>query len=117
MKSVWKWVLFGLAIFLLAFCIALPLFGGGSLLPIRVMTYRGMMPYGTGMMRLGAFGLFGTLARLAIPLLFVGLVVGIVALLLRKPSTPPTSPTTPCPTCGKPVQQGWVACPHCGAKL
>jgi hypothetical protein len=120
MKSAWKWIIFGLAIFVLAFCIALPLFGGGSLLPVRVMTYRRMMP--NGMMGAGGFGWIGMLARVAIPLLFVGLVVAVGVLLLRKPSTPPaaTPPALPaavCKKCGKPVEQGWVACPHCGAKL
>jgi hypothetical protein len=120
MKSAWKWIIFGLAVFVLAFCIALPLFGGGSLLPVRVMTYRRMMPY--GMMGGGGIGWIGMLARLAIPLLFVGLVVAVVALLLRKPatppaSTPPSAATAACPKCGKPVEPGWVACPHCGAKL
>jgi hypothetical protein len=120
MKSAWKWIVFGLVIFVLAFCIALPLLGGGSLLPARVMSYRGGMAH--GMMGVGALGGIGMLARLVIPLLFVGLVAAVVVLLLRKPSTPPVS-TPPAPTtvacrkCGKPVEQGWVACPHCGAKL
>jgi hypothetical protein len=120
MKSAWKWILLGLAVFLLAFCIALPLFGGGSLLPLRVMSYRRMMP--GGMMGVGAFGWVGMLARLVIPLFIVGLVVAVAVMLLKKPSappssTPPASTTSPCPKCGKPVEQGWVACPHCGAKL
>jgi hypothetical protein len=115
MKSVWKWILFGLAIFLLAFCVALPLFSGGFFLPGRVMQFRGMMPY--GMMGAGMFGWIGLLARLAIPILFVVLAVAVGVMLWKKPSTPPTPATTPCPSCGKPVQQGWVACPHCGTKL
>jgi hypothetical protein len=120
MKNAWKWIILGLAVFVLAFCIALPLFGGGSLLPVRMMSYRRMMPF--GMMGIGAFGWIGMLARLVIPLLFVGLVVGVVVLLVRKPSpppvsTPPAPPTAPCRKCGKPVEQGWVACPYCGTKV
>jgi hypothetical protein len=115
MKSIWKWILFGLAVFLLAFCIALPLFGGGSLLPVRAVYLHRMMPY--GMMGVGSFGWIGLLARLAVPILFFVLVAAVVVLLLRKPSAPATPAATPCPSCGKPVQQGWVACPHCGTKL
>jgi hypothetical protein len=93
MKNAWKWIVFGLAIFLLAFCIALPLFAGGSLLPVRWMSYRRMMP--GGMMGFGAFGWIGMLVRLAIPVLFVGLVVAIVVTLVRKPSAPSTPAATP----------------------
>jgi len=28
-----------------------------------------------------------------------------------------TSVTPACPTCSKPVEENWVACPHCGEKL
>jgi zinc-ribbon domain len=118
MKSVWKWILFGLAVFVLAFCIGLPLFSRSFLLPGRMMFNRGMMPF--GMMGVGALGWLGILARLAIPILFVVLVVALVVMLVRKPSTPPTPPapeTTPCAKCGMPIQQGWVACPYCGKKL
>jgi hypothetical protein len=121
MKSVWKWIIFGLAVFVLAFCIGLALFSRGFLLPGRMMVNRGMMPFGR--MGVGAFGWLGILARLAIPVLFVVLVVALVVMLVRKPSTPPTPPTPPapatipCPKCGMPIQQGWVACPYCGKKL
>jgi hypothetical protein len=37
MKSVWKWILFGGAVFLLAFCVALPLFGGFAAMPARTI--------------------------------------------------------------------------------
>jgi hypothetical protein len=123
MKNVWKWIILGLAVFVLAFCIALPLFGGGSLLPVRMMSYRRMMPFGMmGAGTFGSFGWIGMLARLVLPLLFVGLVVAVVALLLRKPSappisTPPAPPAAPCRKCGKPVETGWVACPYCGTKV
>ncbi len=115
MKSVWKWILFGLVVFVLAFCIALPIFGRGFLLPGRMAYSRGMMPY--GMMGVGAVGWLGVLARLAIPVLFVVFVVALVVMLTRRPSTPPAALTKPCPKCGQPVEQGWVACPHCGEKL
>lgn len=116
MKSVWKWILFGLALFLLAFCVALPLFSRGLMLPVRMMSYRsgGM---GFGMMGAGGLGLLGLLARVAVPILFLVLVVAVVVMLVRKPSTPPAPTTKPCPKCGQPVEQGWVACPHCGEKL
>ena len=115
MKSVWKWILLGLAVFLLAFCIALPLFSRGALLPVRAFSYRGMMPM--GMMGLGVFGWLGVLARLAVPVLFVALIVALVWIVVRSSKAPSAPASTPCPSCGKPVQQGWVACPHCGAKL
>jgi hypothetical protein len=43
MKSNWKWLVFGAAVFLLAFCIALPLFGGFAAMPVRTIHSFGMM--------------------------------------------------------------------------
>jgi uncharacterized membrane protein YagU involved in acid resistance len=120
MKSVWKWILIGLAVFLLAFCIALPLFSRGVMVSERAVYSRGMMPFGGmphGMMGVGALGWLGMLARLAIPVLFIVLIAALVVALVRKSSTPPAPPAASCSKCGKPVQQGWVACPYCGEKL
>ncbi len=124
MKSVIGWLLalvLGLGlIFVLA---AFFLFGG---------RYGGMMR-GYGMMGPGfghmfPFGWIGMLLGLVIPVgLLVLLVVGGIWLVTRlaKPGSPANSPIQPlqnvpsrsCPSCGKPVQGDWKACPYCGSSL
>ena len=47
-------------------------------------------------------------------LLLIGLVV-LVTLAVVNVARPPTAAA--CAHCGKPVQAGWKACPHCGEKL
>jgi hypothetical protein len=72
------------------------MFGGGSMMG------------GFGMPFLG-FGMFLG------PLITIGLVVLGIVWLVRAVS--PSAPTTACAHCGKPVQPGWKACPHCGEKI
>jgi hypothetical protein len=59
----------------------------------------GWLPWG------GAFGF----------LFFVALIVLVVALILGTAGPRPASRV--CAHCGKPLQEGWVACPHCGEKV
>lgn len=68
----------------------------------------------------GAMSVFG-IGMLLVPLLFVGLVVLGVVWLARSVATP-AAPQPPaagvfCSNCGKPLQAGWKACPHCGEKV
>jgi hypothetical protein len=117
MKSVWKWILFGLAVFLLAFCVAFPLLGGFAGLPLRAthagvgFLHRGMMAGWDGA------GMLGLPVRLAIPVLAIVLLAAVFVWLLGRRSATPPPAATPCPSCGKSIQVGWVACPYCGNKL
>jgi hypothetical protein len=90
--------------------------GGFSGMPMR---RGGMMPFG-GLMMLPFFGLF-CLVSLGV----LGFAVyGIVALVNHSKSVK-VSPvevaqgphTEPCTKCGKPVQDEWTNCPHCGQKV
>lgn len=117
MKGIWKWLLFGLVIFLAAFLIALPLFGGWSMMPARFASGYGWMH--SGMIGRGGFGGLGMLIGLAIPILLIAGVVALVYSFAKRPAppqTPPPAPTSPCAYCGKPLDPGWVACPYCGKK-
>lgn len=69
---------------------------------------------------LGIMSLFG-IGMLLGPLLFIGLIVLGVVWLVRSVGTP-SAPQPPaasifCIHCGKPLQAGWKACPHCGEKV
>jgi hypothetical protein len=102
----------------------------------------GMMPYGgfeqgrgPGMMGNGGFGhgrgpgmmVFGGFFGGLFSLGFLALVVlGIIWLVrnLRKPQTivaapaaVPAAVVNPCRKCGKPLQDEWRVCPHCGTKV
>lgn len=72
--------------------------------------------WGGGMM--GGFGFMG-ITMLLWPLLFIGLIVLGVVWLVRAVGQPGASvlPTVTCAHCGKPIQAGWKACPHCGEKI
>ncbi len=96
----------------------------------------GMMPYGGfehmrgfGMMGYGMNPLGGIIGGL-FSLVFLALVVlGIIWLVnrLRKPqpvAVPASMPVAvpaavmdPCKKCGKPLQDDWNVCPHCGKKV
>jgi hypothetical protein len=69
--------------------------------------------FGGGMM--GGFGMpFFGFGMFLWPLLIIGLIVFGVSWLAR--SNAP-QPQAACSHCGKPLQLGWKACPHCGEKL
>lgn len=74
--------------------------------------------WGGGMM--GGFGFpFMAITMLAFPLLFVGLIVLGIVWLVRATTQTGVAPlaTVNCAHCGKPIQAGWKACPHCGEKI
>jgi hypothetical protein len=119
MKGFWKWLLFGAIVFVFAFLIALPLFGGW-MMPGRSLFGFGMMRGGMPGFGWGGFGLLGLL-RFGIPLLLlIGVAVLVYSLVRGKggsehaPQAP--APTVACTACGKPLDPGWVACPYCGKK-
>jgi hypothetical protein len=117
MKGVWKWILLGVAVFVAAFLIALPLFGGWPMMPARFFGFGVLRP---GMMGWGGFGWLGALMGLAIPILLIIGVVALVVSLGKAPTPHPPAaqtPTTPCTNCGRPLDPGWVACPYCGNKV
>jgi predicted lipid-binding transport protein (Tim44 family) len=95
MNKTWKWILIGLGVFILAFCVGLPLFlglgaslAGNGGMPMMRQPFGGYpMMGGRGF---GIFGGFGLL-RLLFPLFGLGLVVLVIAgivLLLRRPQKP-----------------------------
>lgn len=123
MKSIWKWVLFFVAVFLVVFIIAVPLFIGRfafGVMPMMGGSFRGYPMYGMH----GGFGLIGIAFKLVGFLIFVGIltlaVVGIVSLFKSRKKTqlasetPPTIETQPCAKCGKSLQADWTHCPYCG---
>lgn len=146
MKRNWIWILAVAGAFFVVFLIGLAFFmriWNGSFGMMRgyvVERGYGMMrgSWGWGMMGFGGRGL----GLLALPFVLLLVALGVIALWRRPaskpvasvtagPSTPtPTAtvaqspveavianPTATCPNCGKPVQDYWVACPHCGEKL
>jgi hypothetical protein len=137
MNRTWKWILIGLGVFILAFCLALPLFLGFSarLLGFGRMPMMGQ-PFGRFPMMGRGFGIFGGfgLLRLLFPLaalvIVVLVIVGIV-LLLRRPQKPAAAAITPAvtpvdatslepipPAAAAPVKVvETTPCPHCGAPV
>ncbi len=144
MNRTWKWILIGLGVFILAFCVGLPLFLG---LGARLFGYGGMpmlrQPFGGYPMMGGrGFGLLGLLIPLFGLAVVVLVIVGIV-LLLRRPQKPVVVASTtssavspavvasePVPPAdfnpSEPVAPAAVApaevvettpCPHCGAPV
>lgn len=122
MNKVFQWILGVCAVLITLAVIA------SSILPFFFPQtgWQGMMGpnhmYGGGPMLggLGMMSFFG-IGMWLVPLLFVGLiVVGVVWLV--KSVAPPAAPQSPaasalCANCGKPLQAGWKACPHCGEKV
>jgi len=115
MRNIWKWILFGLAFFVLAFVVALPLFGGFAMMPMRWLgaggVPRGMMA-GSGMLGAGMFGWIGLALRCIVPLAAVAGLIALVVVLVRKPAAPAAVPpllpsSRPCraPTAGKPCRK------------
>lgn len=118
MNKTLKWILIGLALFFVAFFVAMPIIGMltgyGFYGPGAMMGGRWDGGFGHMGLRTGGFGL-----GFIFPLALIALAVyGFVALLRRNHNTPVVPPTTvDCPHCGKPVHTGWLACPSCGEKL
>ena len=143
MNKTWKWILIGLGVFILAFCVGLPLFLsiGARVAGMPMMR----QPFGGYPMMGGrGFGIFGGfgLLRLLFPLfglaVVVLVIVGIV-LLLRRPQKPvvvastavtPAASAEPVPPAdfnpSEPVAPAVVTpaevvettpCPHCGAPV
>jgi hypothetical protein len=135
MNKIWKWVLIGLGVFFLAFCVALPLFlgFGARMLGFGRMPMMGQ-PFGRFPMMgrgFGGFHLLGFLVPLFVLAVVVLAIVGIV-LLLRRPLKPaaaaiaPAAFTGPVPpvdaTSSEPVQPAAEVvetrpCPHCGSPI
>ncbi len=119
MKNAWKWLL-GIAIVLLIF-VALP-FGLGFFVPRYGFGYGccgwsgyhgwGMMPFGHMGWGMMPFGFFGWI----FPLLFLALIVLGIWWLINALSGS-KSTTISCPSCGKPLESNWKACPYCGYSL
>ena len=118
MKNIWKWIVFGLAVFLVSFLVALPLFAGTWMPSMRTVLRYDMMH--DGMMGLGFGGIswIGMLFRSVLPTLFVVGGIALVYLLVKSagPKAVAPVPTTPCYSCEKPLNPDWVACPYCGKK-
>jgi hypothetical protein len=117
MKNIWKWIVFGLIVFLVAFMIALPAFGGWRVMPHAAFGY-GMMRGGMMGWGWGGFGGIGMLIGSLLPILAIAGVAALIYSLMKRhaPSEPPALPATPCASCGKPLDPGWMACPYCGKK-
>ncbi len=124
MRGLWKWVALFLGVLIVAFLVALPLFGGRAAYGWMPMMGGYGSPY-----RLGGFGYFGgwlmMLGMFLIPIALIGLlVIGAVVLvkaLSNKPqatSAPAVSPVVrTCAHCGKALQPDWAHCPYCGEKI
>jgi hypothetical protein len=118
MRDAWKYLLVGILVFLAAFFIALPFFGG-SLWGTWGMMGPGMMggayPY-SGWSWFGGFLMM--IGMILLPLALVGVLVAGIFLLFRNQGNAASNQAArPCPHCGKFVQTGWAACPYCGEKL
>jgi hypothetical protein len=120
MKTVWKWALIGIGVFLLVFLLATPFFTGicGRAGSMMAGGWSGWTMMGGGYPMMG-FGFLMMVAVVLGPLLLIALVAVAVLALQRNTRSNCETPTIPvtCPHCGKTVQKEWVACPHCGQKL
>jgi len=126
MNKTLKWVLIGLGIAVLAFLIALPLFGMHRLGFSMMSRYPGV-DRGFPLMRampMMAFGLVRGVLGLGVLALAV---IGVVLLVRgsRAKQIPPPVTVVPesvvepgknCRNCGKEINAEWVACPYCGKK-
>jgi hypothetical protein len=126
MNKTLKWVLIALGIALVAFLVALPLFGmhrfGFSMMPrysgfergFPMMGFMPMMAFRLvrGLIGLGIFALAVT----GVVLLVRGANAKKVAPPAPVETTPIVEPVTNCGNCGKEIKVGWVACPYCGKK-
>ena len=147
MSRTWKWILIGLGVFILVFCVGVPLFlsFGLGMLGYGGMPMMGGQPFGRYPMMGRGFGIFGGfgLLRFLFPLFALGVVVLVIVgivLLLRRPQkpvpvamTPPTAtpmtstePVPPAdfassepvpPAVVTPAEVETTPCPHCGAPV
>ena len=116
MKGVWKWILLGVAVFVAAFLIALPLWSGFPMFAARSVSDYGMVRGGMMSWGIGGFGWIGMILRLAVPVLVIGGVAALGYWFAKRSSAPAPAATVPCAFCGKSLDPSWVACPHCGKK-
>jgi hypothetical protein len=125
MSKTWKWILIGAGVFVVVFVIALFIitrFSGISMMGLGGRFHPMMrFPMMGGMRFFGGFRMIGFVL---IPLVILGLAVaGVVSLVRRKPAAQqpvvekPVVEVKNCGNCGKPVENGWVACPYCGNPL
>jgi hypothetical protein len=126
MNKTWKWILIGLGIAIVAFLVALPLFGMHRLgfpMMSRIPGFDRGFQY-IGIMPMMAFGVIRGLLGLGILALAV---IGVVLLVRNgksKEVTPIASvvpdvaaePARNCRHCGRELKTDWVACPYCGKK-
>jgi hypothetical protein len=122
MKNGWKWAGIFLAVFVIVFLFALPVFGfnlfGHTYAWMPMMRGYGF-PFGYG-----GFGILGGLIMaffmLLVPLAFIALVVAAVFGVVRLASgggSRTAALTRTCIHCGKPLQADWSTCPYCGQKI
>ncbi|MBM3179593.1 MAG: zinc ribbon domain-containing protein [Chloroflexi bacterium] len=110
MKNNWLWIVG--TVVLLALLFALPFAfrsnsGGYGMMNGGMMG--GFSPFGGLWMGLGMLLIW------IVPLGLLFLVIWGAVSLAIKPNLP--APTRSCPNCGKPVQNDWKNCPHCGTAL
>jgi hypothetical protein len=119
MKGFWKWAVLFAAVFIIAWLVAMPLFGG--------FRYRMMPMMGGGTNGFHMFGGFGfpggwlmMFGMLLIPLAFIGVLVlgGAAAVAgLTRLQSPTQVAVRTCKHCGKVNQMDWANCPYCGEKV
>ena len=147
MKKVWKWIIgivLGLVVLAVLVGVAFMLRGNFHADRTEVQVLRGYSERGPGMMPYGGFGYhmrgpgmmgygfspFGGLIGGLFSLAFLALVVLGIIWLVRSLSKPklveapaamavatPAAIANPCKNCGKPLQDDWKVCPHCGEKV
>jgi len=118
MKGFWKWAVLFAVVFILAFLVAIPLFGesGYRMMPMMNGGYNGFHMFGGFGFPGGWLMMFG---MFLIPLAFIGiLVIGGVALVvgLTKSHAPNQVAVRTCTHCGKILQADWANCLYCGEK-
>ncbi len=130
MRNVWKWVVIIGGILILAFLVALFLFGRG----IGYRWFPGYMPMMNGPWQMGpnmfgfrggglsggwtvVFGIIFVLLALLALVVLVGVGIFFLVRASNRAQTQPAVSAKTCPSCGKPVQADWANCPYCGTKL
>ena len=142
MNKVWKWILIGLGLFFLAFCVALPLFLGFGArmigfgrMPMMGQPFGRFPMMGRGLGIFGGFHILGFLVPLFVLAVVILAIAGIV-LLLRRPHKPAAATIAPAASTGtvltvdappsEPVPSAAASlaeviettpCLHCGASV